>query len=207
MKFPSTASDSFFVANASYIASKTGSNAVEKFLIQTSAPPPHVAKLVSKQVGAGARVSDITSKRKKIGGSLTATEIAGLTRVELGFALLLAAAATGLLLWLGLAERRRTFAIADALGAKSRQLGSFIWSETAFVTIGGFVLGAAGASALAYMLVKILTGVFDPPPTGLAVPWLYLGTLTAVAVVAVTLAALAAISSARRPAIDVLRDL
>jgi putative ABC transport system permease protein len=52
-----------------------------------------------------------------------------------------------------------------------------------------------------------LTGVFDPPPTGLAIPWLYLATLTSVAVVAVTLAALAAIRSARRPAIDVLRDL
>jgi putative ABC transport system permease protein len=207
MKFPSTASDSFFVGNASYIASKTGNNAVDKFLIQTSTSPPKVAKLVATQVGGSARVSDITSKRKKIGGSLTATEIAGLTRVELGFALLLAAAATGLLLWLGLAERRRTFAIADALGAKSRQLGSFIWSETAFVTIGGFVLGTAGASALAYVLVKVLTGVFDPPPTGLAIPWLYLATLTSVAVVAVTLAALAAIRSARRPAIDVLRDL
>jgi putative ABC transport system permease protein len=207
MKFPSTASDSFFVGNASFIASKTGNNAVEKFLLQTSASPPAVAKKVTTQVGNTARVSDITSKRKKIGGSLTATEIAGLTRVELGFALLLAAAATGLLLWLGLAERRRTFAIADALGAKSRQLGSFIWSETAFVTIGGFILGAAGATALAYVLVKVLTGVFDPPPTGLAVPWQYLGALTAVAAVAVTLAALAAIRSARRPAVDVLRDL
>jgi putative ABC transport system permease protein len=207
MKFPSTSSDSFFVGNASFIAAKTGNTSVSKFLIQTSAPAHQVAQLVKAAIGTSGRVSDITSKRRSIGGSLTATEIAGLTRVELGFALLLAAAATGLLLWLGLAERRRTFAIADALGAKSRQLGSFIWSETAFVTVGGLILGAAGAGALAYVLVKVLTGVFDPPPTNIAIPWLYLGSLAVVATVTVIVAALAAIRSARRPAMDVLRDL
>jgi putative ABC transport system permease protein len=208
LKFPSAPSDSFFVANAGYIASQTGTNAVGTFLIQTgSTPPTQVAKLVAAKVGTSALVSDITSRRKRIAGSLTSVELAGLTRVELSFALLLAAAATGLLLWLGLAERRRTFAIAHALGAKSRQLGSFIWTETAFVTIGGVVLGAAGASGLAFMLVKVLTGVFDPPPTALAIPWQYLGGLSLVVAVAVLAAGAAAIGSARRPAIDVLRDL
>ena len=208
LKFPSAPSDSFFVANASYIARTTGSAAVGTFLIQTgSASPAQVAKRVAAQVGASALVSDITSKRRKIAGSLTSVELAGLTRVELGFALLLVAAATGLLLWLGLAERRRTFAIAHALGARPRQLGSFIWSETAFVTLGGLVLGAGAAAALSYMLVKVLSGVFDPPPTALAVPWAYLAEVAAVAVVAVAVAGFAALRSTRKPAVDILRDL
>jgi putative ABC transport system permease protein len=53
----------------------------------------------------------------------------------------------------------------------------------------------------------VLTGVFDPPPTNIAIPWLYLGSLAVVATVTVIVAALAAIRSAHRPAMDVLRDL
>ena len=50
---------------------------------------------------------------------------------------MLAAAATGLVLGLGLAERRRTFAIAAALGASRASSAAFVWSEAAFVTGGG----------------------------------------------------------------------
>ncbi|MBI2684307.1 MAG: ABC transporter permease [Actinobacteria bacterium] len=207
-KFPSAPSDSFFVANAGYVAQQTGSNAVGTFLIQTGATPPQqVAKLVAAKVGTTALVSDITSKRRKIAGSLTSVELAGLTRVELSFALILAGASAGLLLWLGLAERRRMFAIAHALGAKPRQLGSFIWTEIGLVTIGGLALGAVGATGLAYMLVKVLTGVFDPPPTSLSVPWGYLTAVAVISLATVTAAGLAAVRSARRPAIEVLRDL
>ncbi|MGI8512835.1 MAG: FtsX-like permease family protein [Solirubrobacteraceae bacterium] len=72
-------------------------------------------------------------------------------------------------------ERRRTFAIVSALGAKSRQLGGFVWSESVFVTGGGLLLGAGLATGLTGVLVKVLTGVFDPPPDYLSVPWGYLG--------------------------------
>ena len=40
-----------------------------------------------------------------------------------------AVAASGLTLALGFRERRRTFAIAAALGARPRQLGGFIWAS------------------------------------------------------------------------------
>ena len=43
-----------------------------------------------------------------------------------------------------------------------------------FGLLGG-LLGVAGGWTLAHVLVKVLTGVFDPPPAGLAVPWGYLG--------------------------------
>jgi putative ABC transport system permease protein len=49
----------------------------------------------------------------------------GLTQIELGFGLGLSAAFGALVIALGLAERRRCFAIANALGATRRQLRSF----------------------------------------------------------------------------------
>ena len=96
LEFPTAPRDSFFVANSSYVAKATGSDAVGTFLIQTGPSPPNrIAKLVAAQVGIGATVRDITASRRDVSGSITSVEIAGLTRVELAFALVLAAAATG----------------------------------------------------------------------------------------------------------------
>ncbi len=207
-EFPTAPSDSFLVANADYIAQATGSNAVGSFLLDTgSANIPAVADQVRSPVGADAQVTDITTSRRIIGSSLTSVDLAGLTRVELGFALVLTAASTGLVLALGLAERRRTFAIASALGASAHQLGSFIWAEAAFVALGGLAAGALGGWALTGMLIKVLTGVFDPAPSALAVPWAYLATVAGVGLAAVAVAAVATIRSTRRPAISVIRDL
>jgi putative ABC transport system permease protein len=152
-------------------------------------------------------VTDIGSSRHVVGSNLTAVELSGLTRVELGFALLLAVAASGLALALGFRERRRTFAIAAALGARSRQLGGFVWSESLFVTGGGLVLGTAIAAAIAVMLVKVLTGVFDPPPDVPAVPWGYLGGLGVLTLCAAAAAGAATLRALRRPQMEQLRDL
>jgi putative ABC transport system permease protein len=207
-EFPTAPTDSFLVANAGYVARATGSDAVGSFLVQTDGTgPAQVAAGLRRQVGTSAQVTDLINQRKVIGSNLTAVEMSGLTKVELGFALLLAAAATGLALGLGFQERRRTFAIASALGARPRQLGGFIWGESAFVTGGGLVLGAAMGTGLSLMLVKVLTGVFDPPPSTLSVPWAYLLAVAALAVGAVAVAGTATLRALRRPAIEELRDL
>ena len=207
-EFPTAPRDSFLVANASYVARQTGSDAVGSFLIQTDGTDPATAAArVKSAVGTGANVTDIGSSRQVIGTSLTAVELSGLTKVELAFALVLAAASTGLVLGLGFAERRRSYAIAAALGARARQLGAFAWSEATFVTAGGLALGGLIAGGLSVVLVKVLTGVFDPPPDALAVPWIYLGTVTVVAVTAVALATVAMLRALRRPQVETLRDL
>jgi putative ABC transport system permease protein len=207
-EFPTAPRDSFFVANRDYVAKATGSNAVGAFLVQTDGTSPAtVARRVRSVVGPTAQVTDIVNQRQVVGSNLTAVELSGLTKVELGFALVLAAAATGLALGLGFQERRRTFAIASALGARSRQLGGFVWSESAFVTAGGLVLGAVIAVAISEMLVKVLTGVFDPPPDVLAVPWGYLVAVTALACGTVGLAGAVTLRALRRPAVEQLRDL
>jgi putative ABC transport system permease protein len=119
----------------------------------------------------------------------------------------LAVAATGLLLSLGFTERRRTFALARALGARPRQLGGFVWGEVLLVALGGALFGSLLGWTLSAMLVKVLTGAFDPPPTALAVPWAYLAAVAAVTGAAAALAAFRAITVAGRPALEVLRDL
>jgi putative ABC transport system permease protein len=207
-EFPTAPTDSFLVANAGYVAKATGSDTVGAFLVQTDGTAPAtVAQRLRTQLGTSAQVTDIVSQRKVIGSNLTAVELAGLTRVELGFALVLAVASSGLALGLGFRERRRTFALAAALGAKTRQLGGFVWAESAFVTAGGVVLGAVAAAGITTMLVKVLTGVFDPPPDALAVPWTYLGGVLVLTVGAVGVAGAATLRALRRPPIEELRDL
>jgi len=207
-EFPTAPTDSFLVANAGYVARATGSDAVGSFLVQTGgADPRAVAARVRAQTGASAHVTDIVGQRRVVGSNLTAVELSGLTEVELAFALVLAAAASGLALGLSFGERRRTFAIARALGARRRQLGGFVWSESLFVTGGGLIAGSAIAVGISDMLVKVLTGVFDPPPDSLAVPWAYLAGVAALTVAAVLAAGAVTLNALRRPAIETLRDL
>ena len=175
-EFPTAPSDSFLVANATYVAQQTGSPAVETLLVRTTRSPAAVATDVRAVLGAasGATVRDIEAQRQITRSSLTALSLHGLTRLELGFALALAAAGAGVLLALGLAERRRTLAIATALGATPRQLGAFVWGEAGLILGGGVVAGALLGWAVAATLVKLLTHVFDPPPAAASVPWPYL---------------------------------
>jgi putative ABC transport system permease protein len=207
-EFPTAPKDSFFVANQIYISRTTGNNAVGAFLVQTDGTSPAVvAQRLKRMFGTSAQITDIVDQRKVVGSNLTAVELAGLTKVELGFALVLALAASGLTLGLGFQERRRTFAIAGALGARSRQLGGFVWGESLFVTVGGLILGAAGAVAIAQLLVKVLTGVFDPPPDALTVPWDYLVAVVAITIGAVGAAGALTLRRLRRPTTEELRDL
>ena len=205
-EFPTAPRDSFIVANAEYVSRSTGVSAVDTLLVSTpGARPAGVADDIRKATGTDATVSDITTTRQIVGSSLTAVDLAGLTRIELGFALVLVMVATGLVLALGVAERKRTFAIASVLGARARHVASFVWSESAYVTLAGLALGAVLAWTLTHMLVAVLTGVFDPAPERAAVPWPYLWTLMAVAVAAVVCASAIAVRLARRAPLNALR--
>ena len=207
-EFPTAPKDSFFIANSDYVASATGSNAVGAFLVDTGGTGQQaVASQLRQQLGASANVTDLTQVRSKIGSSLTSVDLSGLTRFELVFAVLIAAGAGGLVLALGLAERRRAFAIATVLGASRRQLRGLVLSEAITVTIGGLIGGGLIAWLLARMLVKVMTGVFDPPPSVIAIPWPYLTATVVVAVVAILAGALASARGSHRPPVEELREL
>ncbi len=207
-EFPTAPKDSFFVANADYVARATGNPAVGAWLVDTGGSNQlAVAQALRQQLGTTAAVSDITSTRSTVGSSLTSVNLAGLTRLELGFAVLLAAAAAGLVLAVGLAERRRALAIIAFLGARTRQLRGFVIAEAAVVLLAGLAGAAVISWALSQMLIRVLTGVFDPPPSAAAVPWGYLAG-TGLAVVAASVIAATVVARATTgPAITQLRDL
>jgi putative ABC transport system permease protein len=207
-EFPTAPRDSFLIANASYISQASGRAGSDTLLLDVGGTSPGAVGAGARGVvGTTATVTDINHSRKLVGSSLTAVDLAGLSRVELGFALALAAAACGLLVGLNLAEHRRSLAITTALGAGPRQVAAFVRAEVALV----IVAGAAGAVAigwvLALMLVKVLTGVFDPPPAHLALPTAYLGTLAVVAIAAAAVASAAVLRASRRPVVEMVRDL
>ncbi len=207
-EFPTAPKDSFLVANASYVATATGSNAVGAFLVNTGGTHTGaVTTRIRNLLGPSATVSDIATVRGQIGSSLTAVDLAGLTRVELGFALVLAAAGGGLVLALGMSERRRGFAIFTALGARRRHLCRLAISEAGVLAVGGVLAGAGIGWLLSRMLVAVLTGVFDPPPASIAVPWTYLATVTAIAVLTLAVVAATTAYLARRPDTARLREL
>lgn len=207
-EFPTAPKDSFLVANADYVAQHTGSSAVGTFLVSTGGSNVSgVADRIRSLVGTTGSVGTIDDARGLVGSSLTSVDLSKLTRLELAFALLIAAAAGGLVIGLGLAERRQAIAVATALGATKRQVRRFGSAEPAFVLVVGTACGLVTGWGLSYLLVKVLTGVFDPPPAGLTAPWGYLAALVACTVAAVGLASVVVIERARRSARTLLRAI
>ena len=182
-EFPTAPHDSFLVANADYVARMTGSGAAEIVLMRVTGDPATVRDQATKAVQdiPGAKVRDIGEARRLIGSSLTAVDLGGLTRLELSYAVLLSACTAGLVLALGVLDRRKSFAVMTALGAKRGQLLAFLRSEALVIFVAGSALGVLTGIAVAWMLVRLLAGVFDPPPDHLTIPWTYLGILLAAA--------------------------
>jgi putative ABC transport system permease protein len=75
------------------------------------------------------------------------------------------------------------------------------------VTVGGVALGALLATVMAAMLIKVLTGVFDPPPDTASIPWGYLAGLLALTFAAAGAAGAATLRRLSRTTPEELRDL
>jgi len=207
-EFPTAPTDSFLVANSAYIARMTGNDTVNTVLLRTSGSPTELARQTGKILSSmDFKVSDIGSVQKTINSSLTSVDLNGLTAIELVYAVLLLAGAIGLLLGLGMSERKRSFAILQALGAKDKQLGVFIWSEGLLILTAGGLIGLLLGTGIAQTLVKILTGVFDPPPQFLAIPWVYLAELMLAAILSTIITIYILKKMTHRPAVEVLRDI
>ncbi|MES0157859.1 ABC transporter permease [Mesorhizobium sp. M0018] len=206
-EFPTAPKDSFLVANAAYVGRMTGSDASEYVLMRAKADPSALARQAVSVLSfdPSLKVADIAQAAHLIGSSLTAVDLGGLTTIELGFSVVMAAAAAGLMLALGFIERRRNLAILSAIGAKPRQLAAFLWGEGLLILVGGFAFGLLSGFLTAWMLVKLLTGVFDPPPEALSIPWGYLGVVLGLVAASVVAAVLSARPSSGRDA-EHLRD-
>ena len=131
------------MANADYLAQVTGSDSVAAFLVDAGGrSDPALTDAVRQAAGTGATVTPLSEAVATIGSSLSAVDLHGLTALELGFAFVFGAAAGGLVLAVGMAERRRAFAVLRALGARPRQTAAFVVGEAGVVVVLGLVLGA-----------------------------------------------------------------
>jgi putative ABC transport system permease protein len=173
-EFPTAPKDSFLVGNSDYIAAATATDAHEIVLVRAS-DASAAATLKSALVSDPAlKVTALGEVRSLISSSLTSVNLAALTRLEVAFGLALVGAATGLILGLGFVERSRTYALLKALGASSAQLGAFLRSEAMLVSAAGLVFGTVTGFGVAWMLVVMLAGAFDPPPETIVVPYGYI---------------------------------
>jgi putative ABC transport system permease protein len=206
-EFPTAPKDSFLVANADYIAGQTGTEVSEVVLLRTSGNTDAVASAARKLAATqdGTKVTTLGETQALISSSLTAVDLRGLTRLELAFSVLMIAGVTGLVLALGLAERQRSFTILSALGATPEQLGAFLWGEGLFIVLGGAIMGIVVGFGLAYVLVALLSGVFDPPPETLSVPWRYVTAALVTALVCGSMAIAGTLALSKRPDLEALR--
>jgi putative ABC transport system permease protein len=120
---------------------------------------------------------------------------------------LLALACSALALAGGILERRRALVLLGALGATARQRGRFLTAEAWGLVVSGVLGGGLIGASIAYLLVKVLTGIFDPPPASANVPWTYILTLLAL-VLGVTVSIVAGVGRlVGRAGPSALRDL
>jgi putative ABC transport system permease protein len=207
-EFPSAPKDSFMVTNLRYLENATHDGGPNVVFARVNDDPVTVAARVAKATKAdGTAVRDIREQTQQTVSSITTVDLTGIARIESVFVVLLAAAAMGLFVGLGLAERRHEFATMAALGVSIRQISAFLWSESALVLGAALVLAAALGWLLARMLVAMLQHVFDPPPDALAVPWTFLVLLAAAAIGATVVASGLAVRGIRRlPLGEILRE-
>ncbi|MGI8457148.1 MAG: FtsX-like permease family protein [Propionibacteriaceae bacterium] len=195
-EWPTAPKDSFIVANAGYLAQATGSDAVGTFLVSSDHPATTAGAMRTHLVrqGSVAHVIDIASGGAKVTSAtgLAATDLSGLSRLELGFGVVFAIACSGLALLGGIVERRRALVLLAALGADARQRGRFLTAEARVMVACGIAGGTVIGGAIAYLLVKVLTGIFDPAPAAPTIPWTYLtGLLLLVTVLSALVVAVA----------------
>ncbi len=198
-EFPTAPKDSFLVANLPYLAAATHSSGPNVLLAAAAGDPREAAAAVRSRVApTGATVSDITQQVANTSSSLVAISLGGISRLEEGFAVALALVSILVFTLLSEIERRREFAIMAAMGTRLKLVAAFLWSETVVVTLTACALAVVLGTALAVMLVTILTHVFDPAPDALALPWGFFSQLAIAIVAGVAAGAVAVVISLRR---------
>ncbi len=205
-EFATAPRDSFLIANRAYVARTTGRPQVQTLLVRTHHPASVAAAV---HAPSAALVNDISAPRVAVpsASGLAAGSLRGLARLTLAFGVLLSAASTALVLGAGAVSRRRSLVTLGLMGATFRQRAGFVWTEAGWILVSGTLGGLAVGALIAFELVKILTGIFDPPPERLALPGVFLGVTLAGGVVTAALATVAITRHVGRVDPSRLRDL
>ena len=110
-EFPSAPRDSFMVTNASYLESLTHAPGPNEVFASTSGSPGSVAANVAAATRHyGTVVKNLDQQATQTVSSITTVDLAGISRIEEVFAIVLAAAAMALFVAIAIAERRHELA-------------------------------------------------------------------------------------------------
>jgi len=148
-EFPTAPKDSFIVANADYLTKQTGSNAVGTFLVSTNTPARTAAALRSLKSPAttGAQVQDISSAGAQVtsASGLAGTDLSGLSKLELGFGVVLALAILAMTIGLLRGEATSDMRTLTAVGATARTRRSITASAAGALAFAGAIISVIGA--------------------------------------------------------------
>jgi putative ABC transport system permease protein len=186
LEFPTAPKDAFLVANLSYVAAQTGNDRISFILARANGDLNDSSRRLSARLGPGWHIDDLGTTTARLANSITSVDLAGLVFIDVGFAILIAAAGATMFLLAGLAERRRELATLIAVGAEPGQMRASVTGETVVVGLAGILSGLVTGILIALALLQILAGVFDPPANLPAVP--VMGIATIIGSVAVALA-------------------
>ncbi len=192
LEFPTAPKDAFLVANQSYVAAQTGIDGISFVLARAAGDVGAASARLVRRLGPGWRVSDLGSTTARLANSITSVDLSALVLLDEVFALGIATVGVALFLLAGLAERRRELATLVAIGAEPRQVRVSMLAETLFVGVAGIAAGLLTGMLVGVALLQILAGVFDPPAELPAVPLTLIGAMTAVIVVGLGAALVAA---------------
>lgn len=147
-EFPSAPKDSFMVANLRYLSGADHAGGPNLVFAKAGGDPRAVARRVAASTRSeGTVVKDIREQTAQTVSSITTVDLTGISHIEEAFAIALAAGAMALFVALAIAEGRHELATMAALGAPSREIGAFVWSEAALVLGPGWSSppGSAGS--------------------------------------------------------------
>lgn len=183
-EFATAPKDAFLVANLAYIQKATQNRSVDTFLIKTNGSPTGVTAALQRQFATGpaVHVQNLNSVQQQLATSLTSLDLTGLSRIDYLYTLAMVLAGLLVFTLAVLLERNRDFAMLEVLGAGPRQISALLLIEIGYAVVAGAVLGLIVGLGFAQMLIQILTSIFDPPPSALAVPWSSLGLILGIAV-------------------------
>ena len=192
LEFPTAPKDAFLVANLSYVTAQTGNDRISFVLARADGDPGSGAQQLSARLGGGWNVADLTTTTARLANSITSVDLSQLVAIDVGFALIIAAAGAALFLLAGLAERRRELATLVAVGAEPGQVRRAILGEAVVVGSAGTLAGLIVGGLVGLALLQLLAGVFDPPANVPAVPLVAMVLLVAGVALALAVAAAAA---------------
>ena len=211
--FPTSAQDSDFILNSTFMVQQSGYAPANFFLVKTDGQPATIER-AGAAIGARfknvlpVRVSSTETVLRIDQSSLTALNLGGLGAMERLYAVLVACLGLAIFLLAMVNERQREFGTMRALGANQSHLRRVLFAEAATISGLSLLIGGAVGLLLAWLLIQLLSVIFTIPARGIAFGGADLPLLALAVVVGMVASALI---SARRlmglKVVEALREL